>query len=127
MSHYFKLAYKTHYITRIFGENFVKRNKNKCKIVYNNKEYALKEFFKEIDDKCKSGIKIKFKLRIFHNILNLSGMLFNCRDLLSMKDDPKVNKEQVKAKSKYGLSISKREEKKPFKIIDINRMFYGCK
>ena len=117
MSHCFKLAYETHkdvvkrnkiklkiaynnkkYVyqtytkTRIFGENFVKRNKNKFKIVYNNKEYALKEFFEEIDDKFKPGIKIKFKLRIFHNILNLSKIFLNCRGLLSMKDDSKVNK-----------------------------------
>ena len=111
MSHCFKLAYKTYYITRIFGENFVKRNKNKFKIIYNNKEYALKEFFEEIDVKFKLGTGIKFKLRIFNNILNLSGMFFNCNDLLAMKDDSKVNKEQVKAKLKYGLSISKKEEK----------------
>ena len=126
MSHCFKLAYVQYGKKRIFGENFVKRNKNKFKIVYNNKEYALKEFFEEIDNNCKPGIEIKFKLRIFHNILNLSEMFFNCYCLLSMKDDSKVNKEQVKAKSKYGLSISKKEEKKPFKIIDINLIFYGC-
>ena len=113
--------------TRIFGNDFVKRNKNKFRIIYNNKEYPLKEFFEEIDNNYKPWIKIKFKLRIFHNILNLSGMFFNCYGLLAMKDDAKVNKEQVKAKLKYGLSISKKEEKKPFKIIDINRMFYGCK
>ena len=126
MEHFFKLAYKTDEKTRIFGENFVKRNINKCKIIYNNKEHQIKEFFEEIDKNYKPGETIKFKLRIFHNILNLSGMFFNCYGLLSMKDDSKVNKEQVKAKLKYGLSISKKEEKKPFKIIDINRMFYGC-
>ena len=126
MSYCFKLAYKLKYysFTRIFGENFLKRNKNKFKIVYNNKEYALKEFLEEIDNNCEPWKEIKFKLRIFHNIVNLSEMCFNCEGLLEMKDDPKVNKEQVKVKSKYGLSISKKEEKKSFKIIDINRMFY---
>ena len=124
MSHCFKLAYEIYEINIIFGENFVKRNKNKFKIVYNNKEYALKEFFEEIDKNYKPGTEIKFKLRIFNNILNLSEMFFNCYGLLAMKDDAKVNEEQVKAKSKYCLSISKKEEKKPFKIIDINRMFY---
>ena len=29
---------------RIFGEHFVKNNKNKCKIIYKNKVYPLKEF-----------------------------------------------------------------------------------
>ena len=123
MEHFFKLSYIPYVKTRIFGENFVKRNINKCKIIYNNKEHQIKEFFEEIDKNYKPGEKIKFKLRIFHNILNLSEMFFNCDGLLSMKDDAKVNKEQVKAKLKYGLSISKKEEKKPFKIIDINRMF----
>ena len=94
MEHFFKLAYKTDEKTRIFGENFVKRNINKCKIIYNNKEHQIKEFFEEIDDKFKPGETIKFKLRIFHNIINLSEMFFNCHGLLSMKDDSKVNKEQ---------------------------------
>ena len=44
-----------------------------------------------------------------------------------MKDDGKLNKEIVKVKSYYSLSISKKKEKESFKIIDINRMFYGCK
>ena len=83
MEHFFKLAYKTDekarifggkarifgVKTRIFGENFVKRNMNKFKIVYNNKEYSLKEFFEEIDNNCELWKEIKFKLRIFHNIL----------------------------------------------------------
>ena len=34
---------------RIFGENFVNNNKDKCKIIYNNKEYELKEYFNDID------------------------------------------------------------------------------
>ena len=62
MSHCFKLVYgETFEEKRIFGENFVKRNKNKFKIVYNNKEYALKEFFIEINDKFKPGTKTKRK------------------------------------------------------------------
>ena len=86
MEHFFKLTYKTDektrifvekarifgVKTRIFGENFVKRNINKCKIIYNNKEHQIKEFFDEIDKNYKPGRTIKFKLRIFHNILNLS-------------------------------------------------------
>ena len=95
MSHCFKLSYKTYRRATIFGENLVKKNKNKFKIVYNNKEYALKEFFEEIDNNSNPRGRIKFKLRIFHNILNLSEMFFNCYGLLAMKDDAKVNKEQI--------------------------------
>jgi hypothetical protein len=53
MEHFFKLAYKKYVKTRIFGENFVKRNINKCKIIYNNKEHQIKEFFEEIDKNYK--------------------------------------------------------------------------
>ena len=127
MEHCFKLCYKANEIRRIFGKNFVKRNKNKCKIIHNNKEYQLKEFFEEINKNHKPGIEIKFKLRFFHNILNLRGMFFNCDNLLSMKDDSKFNEEQVNASSKYGLSIAKKQEKESFKITDIGYMFYGCK
>ena len=30
---------------RIFGKIFVNKNKNKCKIIYKNKKYKLKEYF----------------------------------------------------------------------------------
>ena len=33
------------YTIRIFGEEFVKNNKNHCKIIYENKEYELSEYF----------------------------------------------------------------------------------
>ena len=31
--------------TRIFGENFVKNNKNNCKLYMGGKEYELTEFY----------------------------------------------------------------------------------
>ena len=37
-------------IIRIFGSTFVANNKQKCKIVYNNEEYELKEYFNDIDE-----------------------------------------------------------------------------
>ena len=35
-------------VIRIFGRYFVGQNINKCKIIYNNKKYNLKEYFNEI-------------------------------------------------------------------------------
>ena len=134
MSYCFKLVYKINdnndgknEFTRIFDEDFVKRNRNKSRIIYKYKEYSLKEFFEEIDKDCKPGQEIKFKFRFLHSILNLYRMFYCCNNLLSITDDTKVNQEQVVAKLKYGLSISKRKEKEYVKIIDIGCMFYGCK
>ena len=38
-------------VLRIFGKYFVNHNKNKCKIIYKNKKYELKEYLEEIDNK----------------------------------------------------------------------------
>ena len=44
---------------KIFGKEFVKYNKNNCKIIYENKEYELKEEFK-----LKNNIKDKLEIRL---------------------------------------------------------------
>ena len=115
MSHIFKLVYKINreknIFIRIFDDIFVGRNKNKFRIIYNNKQYQLKHFFEEIEKNFTSLKEIKCKLRFFHNILKLSGMFSNCSNLISIVDYEKVNEKQVKAKSKYGLSISKKRKK----------------
>ena len=35
---------------RIFGKIFVNNNKDKCKIIYNDIEYDLKEYLEDIDN-----------------------------------------------------------------------------
>ena len=66
---------------RIFGDKFVKNNKKKCKIIYNNKEIELKEFhkFKNIRLYGKPIIKIYLKLVSF--IINIEEMFSNCESL----------------------------------------------
>ena len=44
-------------VLRIFGKDFVKQNKNKCKIVYGNKKYKLKEYFEEIGNNYTHNFK----------------------------------------------------------------------
>ena len=70
--------------TKIFGEYFVKNNKDKCKILYKDKEYELKEFFEDIintDDLDNNLIQIKLCLN--KNLNNMSYMFYNCNSLLS--------------------------------------------
>ena len=52
---------------RIFGETFVKNNKEKCKLIYNGEEKELKEYYQEFDNKD----LIKFKLKFNNNTKNL--------------------------------------------------------
>ena len=90
MSIYFKLVYKLSNdatkLTRIFDKNFIKRNKNRSRIIFNNREYQLKEYFEEIDKNYKPAEKIKIILKCFHNILNFNSMLLDCDNLLSMSE-----------------------------------------
>ncbi len=98
MSLYFKLVYKLSNVgnemTRIFGKDFVERNKNRAKIIFINREYPLKEYFEEIDKNYKPAEKITIILKCFHNILNFRFMFLDCDNLLSMSEYSKVDKEQ---------------------------------
>ena len=60
--------------TRIFNEKFINENQDKCKILCNNKEYELKEYFEDIDNNYNNKDEISFILRINKNITDISYM-----------------------------------------------------
>ncbi len=53
LDYYFKAKYEpdenNKNKVKILDKKFIKRNKNKCKIIYKNKIYELKEYFDDID------------------------------------------------------------------------------
>ena len=58
---YFEIIYKLNQReTNIFDYSFMNINKDKCKIIYKNKEYELKEYFEDVDNNYKN--KKKFHL-----------------------------------------------------------------
>ena len=69
---------------RILDEYFIKSNKNKCKLIYKNKKYELKEYFEEIDNNYKNIIKLK--LYGINNISDLSRMFYGCYYLSSFSE-----------------------------------------
>ena len=71
---------------RIFGENFINNNKQKCSIIYNEKEYQLKEYFEEIDDSYNHKDQIILKLKIISQIMDISYMFYECNTLFSFSD-----------------------------------------
>jgi len=74
-------------VIRILGKNFVKQNKNNCKIIYNNKKYKLKEYLNEIDDNYNNNNKeIKLKINGINNIIDFSDMFHGCFHLLSVSE-----------------------------------------
>ena len=84
---------------KLFDSDFVNKNKDKCKIIYNEKEYDLRAF----DNNYNHNDSIKIQLRINNNITDISNMFYFCRELLSISD----------------LSVDN------FNITDINKSFDG--
>ena len=67
---------------RILGEYFCRNNKNKGKLIINNKKSELKEFI-NIENINKEQIKVKMILK--ENIQNKSYMFENCDSILELK------------------------------------------
>ena len=61
---------------RIFWEIFVQNNKDKCNIIYKDKEYELTEFINDIDDKYNNKNKFTIYLKAIENITNMKEMFF---------------------------------------------------
>ena len=79
-------------VLRIFGKDFVKQQKNKCKLIYKNKKLKLKEYLEKLDEdyyKMKKDIEIKIKLFGINNITSMKKMFYGCIHLLSVSVSPK--------------------------------------
>ena len=72
---------------RIFGKEFVKNNKEKCKLIYNGEEKKLKEYYQEFDNKD----LIKFKLKFNNNTVDMSYMFRGCKNIKSIKFEGNTN------------------------------------
>ena len=75
---------------RIFGKDFVTNNKRRCRIIYKNKKYELKEYLEEIDNNYnRKAEEIKIKLIGINNIVNMREMFYGCYHLTSFSEYPK--------------------------------------
>ena len=97
---------------KIFDENFIKKNKNTCKIIYANKLLELKEYFEDIDTNYNHKDLIKFKIIFINNIIDMSYTFYGCDALISLSDNNKTN-----------INISNCK----IYIINTSCMFDGCK
>ena len=78
---------------KIFDNKFINNNRNKCKILYEEKEYEIKERW-NIDDTIKNEI-LEIKLKGIKNPNDLSYMFYGCSNLLSLPDISKLNTNNV--------------------------------
>ena len=74
---------------KLFGEDFVKNNKDNCKLIIDGKEQELKEYYKfGLFGKKKKTLEVKLK-----NItkINMSNIFSGCTSLSSIQDISKWN------------------------------------
>ena len=88
---------------KLFGERFIKNNKNNCKIIINGKEKELVSFY-DIERLEENGI-LEIKLKGINNIKDMSFMFCGCLSLISLPDISKWNTNN---------------------IINMNGIFSGC-
>ena len=79
----------------IFGIDFVENNKNKCKMIIDNKEYKITEKY---NVQNYNNNKLKIKLKGIDNITNMNDMFDACSSLLSLPDFSKWNVNKVSKK-----------------------------
>ena len=79
---------------KLFSSFFIKNNINKCKIIYNGKEYDLKEKWILNNDDRKNKV-FEIKLSGINNITNMSYMFYRCSSLLSLPDISKWNTDKI--------------------------------
>ena len=97
---------------KILDEAFINKNRNKCKIIYKNKIYELKEYLEDIDIFYSRKDLIKFKFMFIDNIIDMSFMFYECNSLISLSDN-----------NEKSLDISYLH----INIINMKCLFNGCK
>ena len=82
---------------RILGKKFIEKNKDKGRIIYNNREFKLTEYFEDIDNNYKNENKII--LCLDKDIDDLSYIFYKCESLISIEyyniNDSAHEKEEV--------------------------------
>ena len=114
---------------KIFGSEFVKNNKNKCKMVIDNKEYEIAEKY-NTENYTKHELKIK--LKGIDKVTNMSEMFYGRSSLSSMPDISKWITNNITNMSYmfYGcsslLSLPNISKWITNNITNMSYMFYGC-
>ena len=144
------------YSIKIFGREFVERNKSKCKIYYNNQIYPLDcyinaskiknnsleislEEIQNITDLsymfsyCSSILSLSFSYFYYlENITNISYMFYKCTSLLSIDNISELNTSNVTDMSYLFnecnslLNLPDISNWNTSKVIYMNSLFHGC-
>jgi len=117
---------------KIFGKDFVKNNKNKTKIIYEDTEYELQEEF-NLDKTFIQKDMLVIKLKGISYITDMSYMFNNCNSLIDLPDISTWNINKVKDMSYMFYDCSSLKKLPDISglntqnIKNMSYLFYNCK
>ena len=79
---------------RIFSANFVLNNWDNCKVICDEKEYPLTEYF-DLDNYKKNEKILEIKLKIHRDMKDISFMFSDCSSLISVSKELSWNTEAI--------------------------------
>ena len=115
---------------KLFNESFIKKNKNNCKLIINEKEQELKEKYNfGLFSSKKDTLKIK--LKGITNIINAADIFDNCKSLLSLPDIYNWDTSNITNMAWMFsncslLSLPNISKWNISNVTNMNHMFYGC-
>jgi surface protein len=114
---------------KIFGEHFVKTNRNNCRIICDKKEYNLMEYF-DIENYNNDKNILELELKINENLTDMSYMFDNCNTLLYLSSNYNTNEvNNMSYMFKDCLSLSSLPDISEWdtsNVTNISRMFSNC-
>ena len=114
-----------------FDNRFIKNNKDKCKIIYEEKEYEIKEKLDIDNNKIKNEI-LEIKLKGINNITDMSYMFYECYNLSNLPDISKWNTNNITDMSfmfYYCSNLSNLPDISKWNtnnVTNMSSMFSGC-
>ena len=117
---------------KLFGQNFVENNKQKCKMIIDGKENEICSYYKLDDNNYKKDKILEIKLRGIKNITNMSYMFYNFESLTSLPDISKWDTSNVTNMSymfcycKNLFSLPDISKWNTNKVTNMSHMFSGC-
>ena len=115
---------------KIFGEAFVKNNKNYCKIIIDKREYQLSSYIKEVYNEYSCFLELK--LKGVSKIRNMTNMFCGCLSLISVPDIDMMNTSNIFSMSNIFsgceslASLPDISKWNTDKVLDIGHMFQYC-
>ena len=126
----YKYSNKTKFI-RLFGEKFIEKNKKNCKLVIDDNETDLIEFYENKEMTPKND-KFEIILKNIDKLTDMSNMFNNCSLLVSIPDLPKLNMSSVINISHFFYNCSSFKslpdisEWDTSSLTDMSYLFYNC-